>query len=149
MLLSPSLAKARVYQRTTYYTDNHFLTLSGGAGYSTLFENVPELNSFGSVAGTIDLGYEYRIKGFWLNIAVELQYLSATSTFNISGTDKLIYDTQGKQALMHYDFDQSLDKQEFLFVNLPVVFGYYYRGLYLGAGAKVGYCIRAKESSAF
>lgn len=147
MLLSPSLAKARVYQRTTYYTDNHFLTLSGGAGYSTLFENVPELISFGSVAGTIDLGYEYRIKGFWLNIAVELQYLSATSTFNISGTEKWIYDTQGKLALMHYDFDQSFDKQEFFFVNLPVMLGYYYRGLYLGVGAKVGYCIRAKEST--
>lgn len=82
-----------------------------------------------------------------MTFSAELQYFSATSTFNISGTDKLIYDTQGKQALMHYDFDQSLDKQSFLFVNLPVVLGYYYRGLYLGAGAKIGYCIHAKEST--
>ena len=138
---------AERYYTSTYYTDNHFLTLGGGVGYSTLFENIPEIASFGSVAGTIELGYEYRIKGYWMNLAVELQYLSGTSTFNISGTDKYIYDTQGKQALMHYDFDQSLDRQDFLFMNLPIVLGYYYRGLYLGAGVKVGYCICARETT--
>lgn len=138
---------AEHYYTNTYYTDNHFFTLGGSAGYSTLFENVPELKTLGSLAGTINFGYEYRIKGFYMTFSAELQYFSATSTFNISGTDKLIYDTQGKQALMHYDFDQSLDKQSFLFVNLPVVLGYYYRGLYLGAGAKIGYCIHAKEST--
>lgn len=132
---------------STYYADNHFLTLGGGAGYSTLFENIPELTTRGNVGGTIELGYEYRIKGFWMSLSAELQYLSATSTFNISGTDKFIYDTQGKQALMHYDFEMSKDKQDFLFINLPLVLGYYYRGLYLGAGAKIGYCIRAKEST--
>lgn len=147
MLSCCSIAAKRYYSKS-YYTDNHFLTLGVGGGYSLLFENVPELHSFGNAAGAIDFGYEYRINGFWMNLCAELQYLSSTSTFNISGTDKLIFDTQGKQALMHYDFDQSFDKQEFLFVNLPVVVGYYHRGFYLGAGAKVGYCIRAKESTA-
>lgn len=139
---------AERYNVSTYYTDNHFLILGCGAGYSTLLENVPDLTTFGNVGGAIDLGYEYRIKGFWMNISAELQFLSATSTFNISGTDKWIYDTQGKQALMHYNFDQSTDKQQFLFVDIPIVLGYYYRGLYLGAGAKIGYCINSKESTA-
>lgn len=141
-----SVAAERRYT-STYYTDNHFLELGGGVGYSALFENIPELTTLGNIAGTISLGYEYRIKGFWINFSAELQFLSATSTFGISGTDKWIYDTQGKQALMHYDFNQSLDRQEFLFVNLPVVLGYYYRGLYIGAGAKIGYCVLAQEST--
>lgn len=147
LLYCCSVAAER-YTTNTYYSDNHFLTLGGDVGYSKLLENVPELSTFGGIAGAIDFGYEYRIKGFWMSLSAELQYLSATSRFRISGTDKLIYDTQGKQALMHYDFGQSFDKQDFLFVNLPVLLGYYYRGLYLGAGAKIGYCIRAKESSA-
>lgn len=147
-LLYCCFVSAERHYTSKYYTDNHFLILGGGAGYSMLLGNAPTLTSFGNVGGTFAFGYEYRIKRFWTNLSVELQYLSATSTFSISGTDKFIYDTQGKQALMHYDFDQSLDKQEFLFVNLPVVIGYYYRGLYLGAGAKIGYSIRAKETTA-
>lgn len=139
---------AERYSASSYYTDNHFFTLGGGVGYSTLLENVTELTTLGNVGGTVELGYEYRIKGFWMNLSAELQYLSAASTFNISGADKWIYDTQGKEALMHYDFDQSMDKQQFLFVNMPVLLGYYYRGMYLGAGAKIGYCFFAKESTA-
>ena len=135
------------YTRSSYYTEHHYLTLGGSAGYSSLIGKIPKLSTNGNIGGAIDFCYEYRIRGFWLNIGAEIQYLSASSSFNISGTDKMIYDTQGKQALMHYDLDQSIDKQEFVFANIPVVLGYYHNGLYIGAGAKIGYCIRASETT--
>lgn len=145
MIFYPT-AKAEQW-KNSYYTDNHYFTIGGGVGYSTLLTHIPSLKTSGNVGGNINLGYELRTNGFWMNIGAELQYLSSSSIFEISGIDKMIYDTQGKQALMHYDFERPTFSEKSVFVNVPITLGYYYNGLFLGAGAKIGYCLLATESA--
>lgn len=135
------------YRGTTMYRNINYFSVSGGVGYSTLLENIPELNTIGSVGGNLSFGYELRISHFWLNTGIEAQYLRASSSFNISGFDRMAYDTQGKQVLYHYNFDKSIDNQQFIFANVPLLLGWHYVGFYIGAGAKVGYCVSAQEST--
>lgn len=129
------------------YRNVHYFSVSGGLGYSTLLENIPELSTMGGVGGTFSFGYELRASQFWLNIAAEAQYIQSTSLYNISGFDKSTYDTQGKQLLYHYEFDDALDNQQFVFVNIPILIGWHYVGFYVGAGMKFGYCLSAKEKA--
>ena len=133
--------------RTTMYRNINYFSISGGIGYSSLIENIPELNTRGSLGSSLLLGYELRISHFWLNTGFETQYLRATSTFNISGFDRMAYDTQGKEVLYHYNFDESADNQQFIFANIPLLLGWHYIGFYLGAGAKVGCCLTATEDT--
>ncbi len=133
--------------RTAMYRNINYFSVSGGIGYGTLLENIPELNTIGSMGGNLSFGYELQISQFWLNTSIEAQYLRASSSFNISGFDRMAYDTQGKQVLYHYDFDKSVDNQQFIFANIPLLLGWHYVGFYIGAGAKIGYCISAKEST--
>jgi len=133
---------------STSYKNVHYFALSGSVGYGTLLENLEEINTVGGLAGSVGFGYELRKSGFWLNTGLELQMLYASGTYNISGFDRLAYDTQGKKMLYHYDFEQSADNQRFLLANIPIMVGYYYMGFYMGAGAKVGYALTARESTA-
>jgi len=135
------------YRSNTMYRNIHYFSVGGSVGYSTLLENIPDLNTWGSVGGALSFGYELRCQGFWLNTGGELQYTNSFSTFNISGCDRMVYDTQGKQTLFHYNFNQSLDNQRFAYANIPLMLGYYYIGFYVGAGAKIGYCLSALEST--
>lgn len=146
LLCSTTAADAR-YRSRSYFNNAHYYVVGGGLGYSSLFENNPELATLGNVGGALSFGYELRLNNFWMNINAEIQFLSASSTFKISGADKMIYDTQGKEAMMHYDFEHSLDKQNFTFANLPVMVGYKYEGFYIGVGAKIGYCLFAQEAT--
>lgn len=134
------------YHSSPHYSHVNYFSVNGSLGYSTLIENFPELNTLGGLGGHIGFGYELRTKGFWLNTGLEFQFLQASSTLNISGTDKRVWDTQGKEVLYHYNFDTFHDSQRFCFANVPLLLGYYYYGFYVGAGAKIGYAITASES---
>ncbi len=133
--------------RTGMYRNINYFSVSGGIGYGTLLENIPDLNTHGSLGGFLSFGYELRVSNFWLNTGIECQYIRSSSSFNISGFDRNVYDTQGKQILYHYDFDKSIDTQQFAYANIPLLMGWHYVGFYIGAGAKIGYCISATENS--
>lgn len=61
------------------YRNVHYFSVSGGLGYSTLLENIPELSTMGGFGGTFSFGYELRASQFWLNIAAEAQYIQSAS----------------------------------------------------------------------
>ncbi len=125
----------------------HHIGLLGGVGYGVLWDNYPEISSVGNVCGLVGLEYEMRINGFWLSFGPEVQYFAGKSLFNTTGTEVNIKDTYGVSAVYHYDFNQGEDYQRMVFANLPITLGYYYKGLYIGVGAKAGYMFYGVEQT--
>ena len=135
------------YRPRAYYDHSNFFTVSGGIGYATLLEDFPELTTTGGVGLTLGFSYELRKTGFWLNVGPEFQYMMTVAHYNISGLDKRIYDTQGKQVVYHYDFDATHDVQDIVSLNVPILLGYWNHAFYVGAGLKLGTCVYAAETS--
>lgn len=125
----------------------HHIGVVGGLGYGILKDKNPEVSSVGNVCGLFGVEYEMRVNGFWLAFGPEFQYLSGKTLFNTTGTDVMILDTYGVEAIYHYDFDKGEDFQRIIYVNLPITIGYYYRGFYLGVGVKCGYGLYGSENT--
>lgn len=122
----------------------HFGYVSGSVGYSMLQMNAAGAVSKGNVGGSVGLGYEFRNSGFWTSIGAQLGFhrsslLVDTYTRHFPG-----HDTQGKATTFHYRVDQ-VDVQEWNFIDVPILFGYYVHGFYLGAGPKLSYAINPKS----
>lgn len=126
----------------------HHFGIIGSVGYSSYFDNYSEIRTVGNVAGSLGVEYEFRLlNGFWFSIGPEVQCLTGTSHFATTGTDIKVIDTYGFPADYHYDFDNGVDIQRNVYINLPIALGYYYNGWYFGAGFKVGYSLYSSEST--
>lgn len=150
LILVPSVAFGeRGYNRYSNSNDMaHHIGITGGIGYSAHFDNYPEINTIGNIGGTVGGEYEFRLSnGFWLSFGLECQFLTGTSGFATTGTDLKIIDTYGVPATYHYNFNKGIDIQRNIYVNLPILLGYYYNGWYFGAGAKIGHSIFSSEST--
>ena len=144
-LLSPIENVSAKYHARLAYKHLHYVSVYGSIGYSLLLDDYYDMQNIGNVGGLIGVGYEFQYKGFWFTSGLEAQLLTSASLFNISGTDKKMLDSQGKSMLYHYEFNRSYDAQSLLYGNIPLLLGYYFRGFYIGAGAKVGYCFYSQE----
>ncbi len=124
-------------------------SIGGSLGYSNIFENYNQFTTPGSLGASLMFGYEFRLYSFWLYTGIEGQYLSANAFSNIDGTERKIIDTQGKPAVMHYEFGQFVEQQHYVFANVPIMLGYYsgLYGFYVGAGAKFGLQLYALEDA--
>lgn len=121
---------------------NHFITAGASAGYSTLIENYSDLNTKGTIGGTLGLGYELRINKFLLTTGVEAQLVTAKDSFALPNFTQNIIDTQGKLAIMNYRFAPIEESHQLLYVSIPLMVGVYHRGFYLSAGAKIGFAVQ-------
>lgn len=131
----------------------HFGYVSGHAGYSILDTHATGVMPGGKVGGGVGVGYEYRNSGLWANIGVQFSMhrsrlqLDAYST--TSEEDQSPYkglDTQGKATTFHYEVTQT-DQIEWNFIDVPILFGYYTHGFYIGAGVKLSYALSAATRS--
>lgn len=122
---------------------NHFFTVGASVGYSHMLESYEELSTQGAVSGLLGLGYEMRVKHFYWSLGVEAQLLRAKANYDLADQNMSILDTQGKPAIMHYRFDAVQEDQNLLYVQVPIMFGFYRRGFYIGAGAKIGFPIKS------
>lgn len=109
-----------------------------GGGYPFVFDDFVETENFGEFSADLGVLYGFRLNGFWFECGVGYQHHASKAEYGVSGTEVLMYDTQGKEMLMHYDFERAVDWQDFNIVNLPIVLGYYNSGFYIGGGPKVG-----------
>ena len=116
-------------------------------GYPFVFDDFVETENLGEFSSDLGLSYGFRLNSFWFECGVGYQYLASNAEYAVSGTDVLMYDTQGKEMLMHYEFNRAVDWQNFSFVNIPIIFGYYYNGFYLGGGPKLGFGVNLVEIS--
>ena len=145
LLIAAGLVSINVnaYNRSVYRnhhtTINHFLTVGASAGYSNLIENYNDLSTVGTIGGLAGIGYEMRInEHFYWSLGAELQWVKANATYELAKQSMPIIDTQGKPAIMYYQFDPITEYQRIMYVQVPVMVGFYERGFYLGGGIKVG-----------
>lgn len=122
---------------------NHFFTVGASVGYSHMLENYEELSTKGAVSGLLGLGYEMRVKHFYWSLGAEAQLLRAKANYDFADQSLSILDTQGESAIMHYCFEAVQEEQNLLYVQVPIMFGFYRRGFYMGAGAKIGFPIKS------
>ncbi len=118
-----------------------------GGGYPFVFDDFVETQSLGKFSGDLGLSYGFRLNNFWFECGAEYQLHESVAEYAVSGTDVLMYDTQGKEMLFHYKFDRAIDQQNFNMISVPVILGYYNSGFYIGGGPKVGFGIGLVEKS--
>lgn len=117
----------------------HYFSVAAGVGYYSLLENIPEIQTTGGAAGTLNVGYELRYNGFCMLLGVDVQYGASTMTMPPFSVHRDIYDTQGKRVSMHYEVSRYSDTQSSLRVGVPLLFGFYTNGIYGALGAKFSY----------
>ena len=120
--------------------DYHFGWVSGSVGYSMLDTRIPSAKSHGNAGGSVGVGYEFRNSGLWVNMGLQMSFHRSRLaideyTFTLPGQD-----TQGKNVQLLYRVNET-DKIQWNFVDIPIMVGYYYSGLYVGGGLKLSYAI--------
>lgn len=133
--------------RSGWSGDNyHFAYLSGAAGYTMLDMHSPNAIPSGDWGGTVGLGYEFRNSGFWTSVGAQFSLHRSSLALAAYREDAEGFATNGDPVTFHYDVTQS-DAHRWNAIDVPVLFGYYKYGFYLGAGAKVGYYLRPETHS--
>jgi hypothetical protein len=151
MLVSVNMAAATrayggAFARNNTSSVNHFLTVGLSAGYSTLIDSYDDLSTQGGMGGFLGIGYEMRINHFYWSLGAEMQLLNATADWNLGVQDQHCLDTQEKPMIMHYEFDPITEYQRLMYMQIPIMLGFYQRGFYFGAGVKIGIPIVASAT---
>lgn len=127
----------------------HLISASATVGYSTIVEDYNDLNTFGKTGGGLGINYELRNNHFSFTTGLEGQLLKCRTQFTMPAVDAQIYDTQGKIATMHYQIGSVTENIQSLYVAVPIIFGYYNNGFYIGGGFKVAMPIKSTVTSAY
>ena len=120
--------------------DFHFGWIGGSVGYSMLHTTIPTATSHGDVGGSIGVGYEFRNSGLWVNLGLQMSFHRSRLAIDEYSLELPGQDTQGKNVILGYRVKES-DEMQWNFVDVPILVGYYYNGLYLGGGLKLSYAI--------
>ena len=141
-------AEARYYRRAGNTTglkgDNyHFGYISGGLGYTSLQEAIPDFTPQGRLGGLVGFGYEFRNNNVWVSAGLQMNFHRSGAKMEGWKYDCPGYDTQGKEVTLHYVVNEQ-DEQKWQFIEIPILAGWYFKGFYVGGGLKVGYSLNSK-----
>lgn len=145
------------------FPEFHYLTLSFGGGYSSIFSNLDDAPAVlsgsysagtsgmtvpGGGGATIGIGYEYCYRALWLSLGVEGQLI----TSSIKGSIDSLFvpgmmDTEGDPYTHIYVTDRWRDNQMAAYLNIPFMIGFNSGGFYAGVGAKVGMSVYGQAVS--
>lgn len=126
------VSRHRANRDTRHYFYNNVM-----AGYSIIFDDFENTNPKGGFASILGLGYSFVVPSFWFEVGVEMQSLSSYMTIMDDFSDRRVRDTEGDEAIYHYNKEFWYDRQDLLYVGVPVMFGYHhYKGFMIGAGIK-------------
>ncbi|MGN1240249.1 MAG: hypothetical protein ACI4TV_05180 [Paludibacteraceae bacterium] len=148
-LLSFSISVSAASYRRAANDNYHFVYLSGSAGYSMLQNDMPELTPAGKIGGLVGLGYEFRHNGFWMSVGAQTSFHRSSLTVtdmtfyphqSPTYATATFYDTQGKEIFPRYNVSQT-DHLKWMFLDVPIMAGYYVQGFYVGAGVKISYAV--------
>ena len=147
LILAILPANARYFRRAGNVSglggDNyHFGYISGGLGYTSLQERVPDFTPSVDLGGLVGFGYEFRNNGLWVNAGLQLSFHRSNATLEAYKYNCPGYDTQGKEVTLHYTVSEK-DRQKWQFIEIPILVGWYSHGFYVGAGLKVGYSLNS------
>lgn len=130
----PSFSLGKVY-------NDHFITASISAGYSSLQYDLPAYDGFTQVGGLgagLGFGYELHHGFFLFNLGVDFEYLNASDEMaNFEYVTTLI-DTEGDNVTYHYDFQNYQATTSYGYFNVPIGIGFTTQSVYGYVGAKIG-----------
>lgn len=111
------------------------------AGYSAMHNNVSAVSPLapGGYVTSAGLTYEYDHRGMlFIHTGLGVRWQSVTSQVDdMSMQDANVYDTQGYQYTLLYNFDKRSDQSRILYVQLPVMIGSHVQSFYYMAGFKL------------
>ena len=119
-------------------TDNyHFVFISLSGGYSSFADNISEVSAYGGFGAAAGFGYEFRHEGFWMNVGGQFRLHNSGANVDeyVLSLEGLDTQAERKPVTLQYRFHQH-DEHHLTSIDIPVMFGYYYQGFYLGAGGK-------------
>ena len=125
--------------------DKHYGYLEVGCGYYSLLEQFDDLTTKGGFSAHFGGGYEFRYSYLWTSVGLQVDYWSSTASTREYLMDQRMLDTQGKPIFYHFSIDPSTETSYGLYAYVPVLIGFHVNGFYIGAGAKFGYSIFAKN----
>ena len=147
MLLFSVTMNGQIHRGGGLSGDNyHFGYISGSVGFSMLQTSTPGAVSAGGCGGAVGLGYEFRKSGFWASVGAQMGFHRSSLLVDQYNRDFNGADTQGKSTVFHYRVTQR-DDYEWNFLDVPILFGYYVQGFYIGLGPKLSYAINPMTHS--
>lgn len=120
----------------------HFGYITGGLGYTSLQEEVPDFTPSGDLGGIVGFGYEFRNNSLWISAGLQMGFHRSKAALELYKYNCSGYDTQGKEVTLHYAIKEQ-DRQKWQFIEIPIMIGWYFKGFYIGAGPKVGYSLNS------
>jgi len=136
MLLATSVF-AQVRRPRANRDTRHYFYNNVTAGYSIIFDDFENTQEKGGFASILGLGYSFMVPSFWFEVGAEMQSLSSSMSITDNLSDKRLRDTEGDEVIYHYNKDLWYERQDFLYVGVPVMFGYHhYKGFSIGGGFK-------------
>lgn len=117
----------------------HFGFIYGMGAYTNLQIDISGTNPAGNFGGSIGAGYEFRNNGFWMSLGAGYHFHRSSITTDLYSDSRPGMNTEGKSVTFLYDVRNQKDKNEWGFVEVPLMLGYYLKGFYVGAGAKVAF----------
>lgn len=117
----------------------HFGFVYGVGAYTNLQIDMSGTNPTGNFGGSIGAGYEFRNNGFWISLGAGYHFHRSSITTDLYSDSRPGMDTKGKSVTLLYDVRNQKDQNEWGFVEVPLMLGYYVKGFYVGTGAKVAF----------
>lgn len=119
----------------------HFGFIYGMGAYTNLQIDISGTNPAGNFGGSIGAGYEFRNNGFWMSLGAGYHFHRSSITTDLYSDSRPGMDNQPqpKSVTFLYDVRNQKDKNEWGFVEVPLMLGYYVKGFYVGAGAKIAF----------
>lgn len=126
----------------------HEFFVSAGGGLSTLLYDLSEGDTKLGFGGTAGLGYTFFFSPNWgLGTGTELSIYSAKGTYNDFLNSYKATDIAGTSYEQRYRLSNFEEKQQALFVNIPLMLQYQTNGknkFYIAAGGRVGIPVSVK-----
>lgn len=127
--------------------DKHYSWISLRGGYHTFLEQFDDINTLGGKQFGIGAGYELRYGWFYLSFGLDAAYWSVDGTTQPYHIERMMYDTQDKLMTYHYELSASTEHSYGINASVPILLGFNWNGLYVGAGASIGYRVLAQNQA--
>lgn len=137
LFLSTNTLFAKVRKPRSARTTHHYFYSNITPAYSIIFDDLDNTEAKGGFGSIVGLGYSFVVPNFWFEVGAEMQMLSSYMTIMDEFSDRRIKDTEGDEVTYHYNKELWYDRQDLLYVGMPVMFGYHHdNGFTIGVGFK-------------
>lgn len=121
---------------------NQYRVMWGSAGYSLCNHSIQSINSTGNLGLTLGIGKEWKnSKNYYYLTGLELNFISNTNIIEDFTDTRTLIDTDNSsynEFEFHSKFSKCAEKNNFLYLNIPLMAGYVFQYAYISAGSKIG-----------